>query len=139
MRFNRTAVSLLSVSLLGLASLAGCSSKPTAEAPTNSPETSTTTAMSSPAIPSGTAGLTAVVDNTKAAVSAGDFQKATAEFDKFESAWKPVEDGIKAKAPAAYDKIEAGMDQVTGALKASDKEKGLSALQSLNDTIQTVK
>jgi len=132
MSFNRTAVSLLSISLLGLASLAGCSSKPTAEAPAMSPEAKPSTAMSSPeamapaAIPSGTAGLTAVVDNTKAAVSAGDFQKATAEFDKFEGAWHPIEDGIKAKAPAAYD-------------KASDKQKGLSALQSLNDTIQTVK
>jgi len=139
MSLNRTAVSLLSVSLLGLASLAGCSSKPSAEAPAMSPEASPTTAMAPAAIPSGTAGLTAVVDNTKTAVSAGDFQKAKTEFDKFEGAWHPIEDGIKAKAPAAYDKIEAGMDQVTGALKASDKEKGLAALQSLNDTIQTVK
>ncbi len=137
MNLNRIAVTVVGMSLLGLTSLTGCSSKPTAEAPA-APEAMSSPAMSSAALPAGPAGLTAVVDNTKTAVAAGDFKQAETNFGQFETAWKPIEDGIKEKSPDAYDKIESGMDQVMGALKASDKEKGLSALASLNDTIKTV-
>jgi pectin methylesterase-like acyl-CoA thioesterase len=150
MNLNRIALSLLGISFLGLASLTGCSSKPTAEAPApaeapaTSPMASAPAAMSpaamSPAtIPAGTAGLTAVVDNTKTAVATGDFKGAQAAFDQFEGVWKTVEDGVKTKTPDVYDKVESGMDAVNGALKASDKEKGMAALQSLNDTIKMAK
>ncbi len=140
MNLNRMAVSFVAMSLLGLASLAGCTAKPKAEAeaPAASPGAMPSAATSPAAIPAGSAGLMAVVNNTKTAVAAGDFNQAKANFEQFETVWKPVEDGIKAKAPDAYEKIESSMDQVNGALKASDKGKGLAALQSLSDTIETV-
>jgi soluble cytochrome b562 len=84
--------------------------------------------------------LTAVVTKTRAAVEAGDAAKAKTEFEQFEAAWKPVEDGIKEKNPKAYEAIEEAMDGVSGQLGGNlDKAKALTALSSLEGAIGQVK
>ena len=82
--------------------------------------------------------LLGVVKQTEAAVEAKDFAKAQQEFDQFEGVWSPVEDGIKAKSSESYDAIEEDMDHVTAALKSSQSEQALTALQSLNTHIQSI-
>lgn len=107
--------------------LGGCQGTP--EQPTASPSAAATTVASpeakgaspeakgaSPAAPTGTASLVAVVDRTQAAVKKGDFAQAKKEFDGFEDAWKPIEDGIKEKTPKAYKDIEDSADAVKAAL-----------------------
>lgn len=79
-----------------------------------------------------------VVTKTRAAIEAGDTQKAQQEFDQFEGAWSQVEDGIKDKSPDSYDAIEGDMDQVTASLRASDSTKVLEALQALDIHIQSI-
>jgi hypothetical protein len=83
----------------------------------------------------GFAALQTVVSTTKGAIAKGDFELAKTEFGKFETAWKPVEDGIKAKAPKLYTAIEDGMDSVTQGIKSKDKGKTLSALDALKASI----
>ncbi len=83
----------------------------------------------------GLAALQTVVATTKGAIAKGDFELAKTEFGKFETAWKPVEDGIKAKAPKLYTAIEDGMDSVTQGIKSKDKNKTLSALDALKASI----
>jgi hypothetical protein len=85
----------------------------------------------------GNSSLLTIVSKTKTAVTSGDFVQAKKEFDKFEDAWKEVEDGIKAKSRKNYETIETNLDEVTGELKASkpQKEKLMTALQSLEKTI----
>lgn len=119
------------VGMIGTASLAGCtSSQTTAETPATSAATQASTGD--------TSGLKQVVTNTKAAVEAGDFNKAKTEFEQFETAWKPIEDGIKAKSPTGYDEIESGMDKVGSALNSADKTQALASLQSLDQAIASV-
>lgn len=134
-RDRKLVVGLAVASLVGLTALAGCSStKPTAStSESTAPSPVETTQASS----TGFGDLQAVVTKTKTAVEAGDFAQAKTEFDKFESAWQPVEDGVKAKSPDSYDKIETNMDQVTAGLKAAqpDKTKVLASLQALDETI----
>jgi len=83
----------------------------------------------------GFADLTSVVNNTKAAVEAGDFAKAKTEFGKFQGDWSKVADGVKAKSPDAYKAIEAGAGEVSSAIKAGDKAKALSALQAIGKNV----
>ncbi len=84
--------------------------------------------------------LLIIVSKTKTAVQSGNFVQAKKEFDKFEDAWKEVEDGIKAKSRNNYETIETNLDEVTGELKASkpQKEKLMKELQSLEKTIIVV-
>jgi hypothetical protein len=84
--------------------------------------------------------LLSIVSKTKTAVTSGNFVQAKKEFDKFENAWKQVEDGIKAKSRNNYETIETNMDEVTGELKGSkpQKQKLMTALQSLEKTITAV-
>ncbi len=82
--------------------------------------------------------LLSVVAKTQSAVEANDFAKAQREFDQFESVWAPVEDGIKAKSDEAYDAIEDGMDQVSAALRSSQTDQAISALQGMNQQIQSI-
>lgn len=141
-------ISILAVSLLVLT---GCqkAEQPTAQ-PTTTPSVSATKVTTSPpietknetdkAVPSDETGkgfgdLTTVVSKTRQAVDANDFAKARAEFDKFEDAWSKVEDGVKAKSSDTYNAIEDNVDKLQDALKASNKEKSISALQTLNDSI----
>lgn len=79
-----------------------------------------------------------VVTQTKIAVNAGDFKKASAEFEKFENSWSKVEDGVKAKSRSSYDRIEEEMDTVKGALKASKSDKAIAALDSLMQNVTSV-
>ncbi|HCV29160.1 MAG TPA: DUF4363 domain-containing protein [Microcoleaceae bacterium UBA9251] len=140
-RFNQ----ILVLSAVTLLALAGCDSAKEASTPQTS----------SPAIPAATAvntsekvavsqgnypELSTVVTNTRAAVQTGNFAKAKTEFDKFESAWKKVEDGIKSKAPKSYDAVEEGAETVMTELKKSQpsKDKVLAELQSLEKTINSI-
>lgn len=139
-RFNQ----ILVISAVTLLTLAGCDSAKEASTPQTS----------SPAIPAATVStsekvavsqgnypeLSTVVSDTKAAVQTGNFAKAKAEFDKFESAWKKVEDGIKSKAPKSYDAVEDGTEKVMTELKKSQpsKDKVLAELQSLEKTINSI-
>jgi soluble cytochrome b562 len=94
----------------------------------------------SPAAGGDLSALTAVVTKTRAAVEAGDEAKAKTEFEQFEAAWKPVEDGIKEKNPKAYEAIEEAMDGVSGQLSGNlDKAKALAALSSLEGAIGQAK
>lgn len=131
--------------MISTAALAGCTtsettSKTTAEAPTGSgvPAQTAQTAQTAGQTTGSTSGLQQVVASTRTAVEAGDFNKAKTEFDQFETAWKPIEDGIKAKSPQGYDAIEANMDKVGNALNSSDKTQALASLQSLEQAIATV-
>ena len=105
-------------------------SSPSAQSPLPVPAAPAVSAAGIPA-------LQTVIQNTTAAVNAGNFPKAKGEFEKFEDNWKTVEDGIKKKAPSTYDAIEANMDKVKEALKTSDKVKSLGALQSLGQQVAT--
>lgn len=123
---------------IGIFSLAGCTKPEASVSPSNSAPSATVSPSSqASSTQSGYPQLLSVVTNTKAAVEAKDFAKAQQEFDKFEAVWSQVEDGIKAKSADAYDAIEQDMDQVTSALKASEPEQSLKALQSLNEHIQS--
>jgi len=137
---------------IGLLALAGCSTpKTTASRPTDTTTTSTTVSQSSATTRSSSpetaqssvpqtkySALSTVVSNTKTAVEVGDFNQAKQSFEQFEGAWSQVEDDIKATSRENYNAIEEGMDQVTAALRSSDKEKALAALQSLDATINQI-
>ncbi|MBN3942934.1 MAG: DUF4363 domain-containing protein [Nostoc sp.] len=131
--------SVVGISLLALV---GCNSPEQPTTQTTPAVTPNASAASAPATTSttGNSSLLTIVSKTKAAVTSGNFVEAKKEFDKFEDAWKEVEDGIKVKSPKNYETIETNMDQVTGELKASkpQKDKLLTTLQSLEKTITAV-
>ncbi|MEG4453938.1 hypothetical protein [Microcoleus sp. N9_A1] len=143
-RFNP----ILVLSAVTLVALAGCgdnqaSTPPTAPSPVPSATTTTTTTTSGsekPVSPASYPELMSVVTNTKAAVETGDFVKAKTEFDKFETSWDKVEDGIKAKEPKNYEAIEETTEKVTDELKKAQPSKDLvlAQLQSLEKTIASI-
>ncbi len=140
-RFNQ----ILILSAVTLLTLAGCDSAKKASTPqTSSPAIPAATAVSTSEKVAASQGnypeLSAVVTNTKAAVQTGNFTKAKAEFDKFENAWKKVEDGIKAKDLKSYDAVEEKTEKVMKELKKSQpsKDKVLAELQSLEKTINSI-
>ncbi len=130
----------LLLGMIGLFSVVGCAQ------PSTSPDTGGAGATSAAISPVGSlasaqAGypqLLSVISKTQAAVRANDFAKAQQEFDQFESVWEPVEDGIKAKSDDAYDAIEDGMDQVSAALRSSQADSAIVALQAMNKQIQSI-
>lgn len=134
-RFNLMS-SVAGISLLGLV---GCTSPEQATTPAITPNASVASAPATTST-TGNNSLLTIVSKTKTAVTSGDFVQAKKEFDKFEDAWKEVEDGIKAKSNSNYETIETNLDEVTGELKASkpQKEKLITALQSLEKTITAV-
>ncbi|MEG3906474.1 hypothetical protein QT979_01305 [Microcoleus sp. w2-18bC1] len=138
-RFNQ----ILVLSAISLIALAGCDSAKEASTPPTSPApvpAATAVKTDKPASQGNYAELSGVVSSTTAAVQAGNFAKAKTEFDKFENAWKKVEDGIKAKAPKSYDAVEETTDKVMADLKKSkpSKDQVLTQLQSLEKTISTI-
>jgi hypothetical protein len=84
--------------------------------------------------------LMTVVTNTKAAVEAGDFAKASEEFAKFKDSWTKVGEGIKTASPDGYAAIESGVGTVTTALGEAqpDKTKVMDALTALTTSITSV-
>ncbi|WP_158234459.1 DUF4363 domain-containing protein [Limnothrix sp. PR1529] len=144
---TRGRLALALVAALSIVTSAGCSSQ-TAANPAASPAESAAASpvepaaspAASPAAGGDLSALTAVVTKTRAAVEAGDAAKAKTEFEQFEAAWKPVEDGIKEKNPKAYEAIEEAMDGVSGQLGGNlDKAKALTALSSLEGAIGQAK
>ncbi|MEG3918223.1 hypothetical protein [Microcoleus sp. POL10_C6] len=138
-RFNQ----ILVLSAISLIALAGCDSAKEASTPQTSPApvpAATAVKTEKAASQGNYAELSGVVSSTKAAVQAGNFTKAKTEFDKFENAWKKVEDGIKAKAPKSYDAVEDTTEKVMTALKKSQpsKDQVLTQLQSLEKTITSI-
>ncbi|MEH2231574.1 MAG: DUF4363 domain-containing protein [Nostoc sp.] len=131
-----------SVAGISLIALLGCNNPEQPTTQTTPAVTPNASAASAPATTSttGNSSLLTIVSKTKAAVTSGNFVQAKKEFDKFEDAWKEVEDGIKVKSRNNYETIETNMDRVTGELKASkpQKEKLLTTLQSLEKTITAV-
>ncbi|MEH2257375.1 DUF4363 domain-containing protein [Nostoc sp.] len=131
-----------SVAGISLLALVGCNSPEQPTTQTTPQVTPNASAASAPATTStiSNSSLLTIVSKTKAAVTSGNFVEAKKEFDKFEDAWKEVEDGIKVKSRNNYETIETNMDQVTGELKASkpQKDKLLTTLQSLEKTITAV-
>jgi hypothetical protein len=83
--------------------------------------------------------LQSVTEKTMTAVTAGKFDQAKTEFEKFEDSWKTVEDGVKAKSSQTYTAVEDGLDTMNGELKNKqpDKAKMLTALKSLTQSIAT--
>jgi hypothetical protein len=121
-----------------LLSMASCANKTdTVENSATTPATSTATAPQ--AAPGKSAGFTAlqgVVSATKTAVEAGKLDAAKTEIAKFEAAWKPVEDGVKAKSPENYKAIEASVEEIeTGITKKQPKAALLASLQKLSQTV----
>jgi predicted NUDIX family NTP pyrophosphohydrolase len=119
-------------------SMASCANKTeTIENSTIAPSTATATA--SKAAPDQNAGFTAlqgVVSATKTAVAAGKLDVAKTEIAKFEAAWKPVEDGVKAKSPENYKAIEASVEEIeTGITKKQPKDALLASLQKLSQSV----
>ena len=111
---------VLIVGAIALLILVGCSSptQTTTQTSTGSPASNTDAAgVTSPQ--AGYQGLLGFVSNTRAAVKAGNYAQAKAEFSKFEDNWKQVEDGIKVKSGDSYKTIEDSLDRVTGQLKRS--------------------
>ena len=139
-RFNQ----ILVLSAVTLLALAGCDSAKEASTPQTSSPAIPATAVSiseKVAVSQGNyPELSTVVTNTKAAAQTGNFTKAKTEFDKFENAWKKVEDGIKSKALTSYDAVEDGTGKVMAELKKSQpsKDKVLAELQSLEKTINSI-
>jgi soluble cytochrome b562 len=139
---TRGRLTLALIAALSIVTSAGCSSQTTASsAPAASPvEQPAASPVVSPAAGGDLSALTAVVTKTRAAVEAGDEAKAKTEFEQFEAAWKPIEDGIKEKNPKAYEAIEEAMDGVSGQLSGNlDKAKALAALSSLEGAIGQAK
>ncbi|MEH2285340.1 MAG: DUF4363 domain-containing protein [Nostoc sp.] len=127
---------------ISLLALVGCKSPEQATIQTTPAVTPNASVASAPATTTttGNNNLLTIVSKTKAAVTSGNFVQAKKEFDKFEDAWKEVEDGIKVKSRNNYETIETNLDEVTAELKASkpQKDKLLTALQSLEKTITAV-
>jgi hypothetical protein len=132
---------ILIIAGISLLTLVGCNNaeKATTETTPAAASNSTATAPAKTST-AGNKGLLAVVSKTKTAVTSGNFVQAKKEFDKFEDAWKEVEDGIKAKSRDNYDAVEKSMDEISGELKATkpQKNKLLGSLQSLEKTINAV-
>jgi hypothetical protein len=129
-------ISLLLISSIVLLNLASCGESketaPKAEAPV------TTEKMAKPTVKPAAAGfsaLQAVVTKTQGAIEKGDFAAAKTDFAKFETSWKIVEDGVKAKAPKLYGAIEDEMDAVGNGIKSKDKAKTLAALKALTTSV----
>ncbi|HEY9645025.1 MAG TPA: hypothetical protein V6C88_01575 [Chroococcidiopsis sp.] len=79
-----------------------------------------------------------MVTKTQTAVETKDFAKAQQEFDQFEGVWSQVEDGIKEKSGESYDAIEQDMDKVGAALRASNSDDAIAALQAMGGHIQSI-
>ncbi|KHG41673.1 MAG: DUF4363 domain-containing protein [Aphanizomenon flos-aquae KM1D3_PB] len=132
---------MLIIASISLLALVGCN-KPEQSATETTPAATSNSTKKVPGQKStvSNAGLLAVVSKTETAVTSGNFVQAKKEFDKFEDAWKEVEDGIKAKSRNNYDAVEKSMDEISGALKAAkpQKDKLLASLKSLEKTINTI-
>ncbi len=132
---------MLIIAGISLLTLVGCTNGEKAATETTPAATSESTGTAkTKKSTAGNKGLLAVVSKTKIAVTSGNFVQAKKEFDKFEDAWKEVEDGIKAKSRDNYEAVEKSMDEISGELKASkpQKNKLLASLQSLTKTINTI-
>jgi hypothetical protein len=126
-----------SLVVMSLLTLLGCTNPEQATIPT----TVNPNLASAPEKPaSGNNSLLTIVSKTKTAVISDNFGQAQQEFDKFEGAWKEVEDGVKAKSHQNYDVIETNLDNLTQELKATkpQKAKVMTALQSLEKTITVI-
>ena len=132
---------MLIIASISLLTLVGCN-KPEQAATETTPAATSNSTEKVPGQKStvSNAGLLAVVSKTKAAVRAGNFVQAKKEFDKFEDAWKEVEDGIKAKSRDNYEVVEKSMDEISDELKAAkpQKDKLSASLQSLEKTINAI-
>ncbi|QJB44541.1 DUF4363 domain-containing protein [Dolichospermum flos-aquae] len=132
---------MLIIASISLLTLVGCN-KPEQAATETTPAATSNSTEKVPGQKStvSNAGLLAVVSKTKAAVKAGNFVQAKKEFDKFEDAWKEVEDGIKAKSRDNYEVVEKSMDEISDELKAAkpQKDKLSASLQSLEKTINAI-
>jgi hypothetical protein len=132
---------MLIIASISLLTLVGCNKPEQAATETTPAKTSNSTEkVPGQKSTAGNTGLLAVVSKTKTAVKAGNFVQAKKEFDKFEDAWKEVEDGIKAKSRNNYEAVEKSMDEISGELKAAkpQKDKLLASLQSLEKTINAI-
>ncbi len=112
--------------------MTGCGEKPASVETSTTKSASSTTSTKS----SGFTALQQVIGSTRQAVESGKLDAATTEFDKFEAAWKTVEDGVKAKSPSSYKAIEDGVDSVkTGITNKQDKTAVLASLQKLSQNV----
>jgi hypothetical protein len=87
----------------------------------------------------GIASLEEVTSTVKKSVAAGKFDEAKKDFEKFETAWEQVEDGVKAKSADSYKQIKAAADKVSDSLKAAkpDKAKTTAAVDALSKSLDT--
>lgn len=133
--------SILLLCAIGSFALTACSQPSTPSASNQTTESSPVVETPvSPSVPAQTGypELLSVVSKTQAAVEADNFSKAQQEFDQFEEVWGQVEDGIKDKSAESYDLIEQDMDQVSTALRASESNQAIAALQAMSGHIQNI-
>ncbi len=122
---------LIAAALFTLASCGG----PKTEAPSAPPANSS----AQTAAPKGGAAafqaLQGVITKTKGAVEAGNFDQAKTDFSQFETSWKAIEDGVKAKSPNTYNAIEDSLTAINSGIKNKNKQTVLNTLTSLSKSV----
>jgi hypothetical protein len=131
---NKVQALLVGAAFLGLV---GCSEPKTSTPEASTPANQASTAAANPA--AGFKALKAVTAKTITDVKAQKYDQAKTEFEKFETSWKGVEDGVKKKSSETYSAIEDSLDTVKGELKNKqpDQAKVIAALQSLSKNVET--
>lgn len=82
--------------------------------------------------------LMSVVSGTKTAVTSKNFEQAEKEFEKFETVWSKVENGVRTKSATTYRQIEDAETEVKTAIKAKEQEKVLKGLQTIDTSISKI-
>lgn len=123
---------LASISVLTLAS---CSSPEVTPIDNSSTVPSNTTEVTTL---SGFPGMLDIIDKTKTAIEAKNFDLAETEFEQLEDSWETVEDGVKAKSKATYTAIEDSMDTIDKKIEAKDAEGTIAELQLLSKNVTSV-
>lgn len=139
MLMKRLNQALLTASAMSMLALTACGPKEeVAEVPVGRPSAAAVPQKAGAAM-GGIGGLKSVVTDTKAAIAAGDFAKASASIGKFDAAWKTVGEGIKVKSPKVHAAIEGALPKLTAAIKSKDKTSATAALTGLETAMATLK
>ncbi len=76
-----------------------------------------------------------LLESTRQAVAAGDFETATAHFEAFSNMWLDVEGEVKTRSASDYRRIENDMARVSTALSKSSASDATPVLGELHDRL----
>jgi len=82
--------------------------------------------------------LYTLLDQTKAAVQAGDFKTASTDFSQLNDKWYVVEDRVKAVSAEQYRDIEAKLADAKAALNSSKASDAMTAFGAIDSDLGTV-